>query len=389
MIKKLLNKIIARGPILSSSSKLGSTQYLPIFIDRINHSLTSLTYSQANIGLFTGLVCASLIWYRLHPYVDSFDLNAWYVLIFAVTILRFTLVKIYFNQDNPEPKIKLWRGLFITGSALGGICWGLLAIFLMPYVKGNDEVLLLMILAGITAGAVAFIAGLLTAAFTFLVAALLPVAIYYIFIKASPDYLTAATVTVYLLFLLMQSTRIHSMLQNGLLLQFELNEAKNQLELTATHDPLTKVANRHLFNLKLEKAIENAKKTDSKIALLYLDLNKFKSINDIYGHQAGDQVLLEFVERLKTLFKEKDIIARLGGDEFTVTLDNLAMHKNLEVIAEDVYRVLETPAYINNQKIDIRASLGISVYPTDGTDSETLLRVADSKMYHAKRSLSS
>jgi diguanylate cyclase (GGDEF)-like protein len=376
------------APTLSSAAKRGSTQYLPIFIDRINHSLTSLTYSQANVGLFTGLVCASLIWYRLHPYVDSFDLNAWYGLIFVITILRASLVKIYFNQDNPEPKIKVWRGLFIIGSALGGICWGLLAIFLMPYVHSSDEVLLLMILAGITAGVVAFIAGLLTAAFAFLVTALGPVAVYFIFIKASPDYLTGATVTVYLLFLLMQSTKVHSMLQNGLLLQFELNEAKNQLEQTATHDPLTKVANRHLFNLKFEKAIETAKKTNSKIALLYLDLDKFKAINDIYGHQAGDQVLLVFVERLKTLFKEKDMIARLGGDEFTVTIDNFTKHKDLDAIAEDVYRVLETPVSINNTKLEVRASLGVSIYPTDGTDSETLLRVADSKMYSAKRALS-
>ncbi len=373
---------------MSRAEKRGSTQYLPIFIDRINHSLTSLTYSQANIGLFTGLVCASLIWYRLYPYVNNFDLNAWYGFIFVITILRATLVKIYFNQDNPEPKIKIWRGLFITGSAFGGVCWGLLAIFLMPYVHSSDEVLLLMILAGITAGVVAFIAGLLAAAFAFLITALLPVAFYFIFIKASSDYLTGATVTVYLLFLLMQSTKIHSMLQNGLLLQFELNEAKNQLEQTATHDPLTKVANRHLFNLKLEKAIETAKKTNAKIALLYLDLNKFKSINDIYGHQAGDQVLLVFVERLKTLFKDKDMIARLGGDEFTVTIDNLAQHKNLEAIADDVYRVLETPVSINNVKLDVRASLGVSIYPTDGTDTETLLRVADSKMYSAKRALS-
>lgn len=375
-------------PTMSSAARRGSIQYLPIFIDRINHSLTSLTYSQVNVGLFTGLVCASLIWYRLHPYVNSFDLNAWYGLIFVITILRATLVKIYFKQDNPEPKIKVWRNLFITGSALGGVCWGLLAIFLMPYVRSGDEVLLLMILAGITAGVVAFIAGLLTAAFAFLITALVPVAVYFIFIKASPDYLTGATVTVYLLFLLMQSTKIHAMLQNGLLLQFELNEAKNQLEQTATHDPLTKVANRHLFNLKLEKAIETAKKTHSKIALLYLDLNKFKAINDVYGHQAGDQVLLVFVERLKMLFKEKDMIARLGGDEFTVTIDNFAKHKNLEAIAEDVYRVLEAPVNINNVKLDVSASLGVSVYPTDGTDSETLLRVADSKMYSAKRALS-
>jgi diguanylate cyclase (GGDEF)-like protein len=119
-----------------------------------------------------------------------------------------------------------------------------------------------------------------------------------------------------------------------------------------------------------------------------LDLNKFKSINDIYGHHVGDQVLLEFVERLKSIFKKKDMIARLGGDEFTVTIDHLSAHKSIEAIAYEVSHVLESPAYIENKKINIRASLGISIYPIDGVDAETLLRVADNKMYNVKKALS-
>jgi diguanylate cyclase (GGDEF)-like protein len=385
MILNLLKNIVQTRK--HPQFKFGSTQYLPIFIDRINRSLTSLTYHQANIGLFTGLICATIIWLRLHHTVSLINLDAWFAMIIFVTLARITLVKIYFLQDNPEAHVKYWRNLFIIGSTLAGICWGSLSLMILPYIDSSNEVLVLMILAGVTAGAVAFVAGILTAAFLFLATALLPLAIYYIFIKSSMDILMGTTVTVYLAFLLIQARKVHFMLQNGLLLQFELNEAKNQLEKTATHDALTKVANRNLFNIKFKEALENAKKNHTKVALLYLDLNKFKMINDIYGHHIGDQVLLIFVERLKTLFKEDDMISRLGGDEFTVILDRLSKEKNVDTIAQEVDQVLAAPAYINNQKIDIRASLGVSIYPTHGLDPETLLRVADTEMYSAKRAL--
>ncbi len=390
MMKRLLNIFSHKSDELTNqhTAGRGSTQFLPIFIDRINQSLTSLTYHQANIGLITGLVCASIIWYRAHTNPAVVYLNAWFILIILTTIARVTLVRIYSLKENREANVNLWRKLFFIGSTMGGICWGLISFFILPYVSPLNEILILMILAGITAGAVAFVAGILGAACSFLITALLPIAIYFIYIKAVPDYITGITVAVYLAFLINQASKIHSMLQNGLLLQFELNEAKDQLEQTATHDPLTKVANRHLFNNKLLNAIELAKQGNNKIALIYLDLNKFKIINDIYGHQTGDEILLIFVERLKSLFKEKDMIARLGGDEFTVMIDKLSKYKSIDSIAAEIHRVLEAPAYVHGQRIDIRASLGISIYPTDGLDPETLLRVADSKMYTVKRALS-
>jgi diguanylate cyclase (GGDEF)-like protein len=389
MMKKLLNIFSQKSEELAPQNTAhGTQQYLPIFIDRINQSLTSLTYNQANVGLFTGLVCASIIWYRVHNNSAVVYLNAWYVLIILSTLARAVLVRIYSLKNKPESDVKFWRKLFFIGSTMGGICWGLISFFILPYVSPLNEILILMILAGITAGAVAFVAGILAAACSFLITALLPIAIYFIYVKAVPDYLTGVTVAVYLLFLINQASKIHSMLQNGLLLQFELNEAKDQLEQTATHDPLTKVANRHLFNTKLTQAINLAKADNSKIALIYLDLNKFKLINDIYGHHTGDEILLIFVERLKSLFKEKDMISRLGGDEFTVVIDKLSKYKSIDAIAAEIHRVLEAPAYVHGQRIDIRASLGISIYPSDGLDPETLLRVADSKMYTVKRALS-
>lgn len=354
------------------------TGFLSLFTEQINQSLLSLTYQQANIGLVTAFLCASLIWYRLQSYMNGFSLDAWYATIFVITLLRATLVKIYLIQKNPEKHLVLWRRLFIIGTTLGGISWGLIAFMLLPYVNGNDQVLILMIVAGITAGAVAFMAGILPAVNLYLITALVPLCIYYSFNHV--DYLIGTAIFVYLLFLIVQSKKIHTMLENGLLLQLELKEAKD-------HDPLTNAANRHLFNYNFEQAIEAAKKTRAKLVLLYFDIDNFKSINDVYGHHIGDQILVIFTERLKSIFKEKDMVARLGGDEFTV-INTLSNGEDIDDIIKEINRTLKTPVSINDKKIKIQASLGISVYPTDGNNMETLLNVADNRMYSVKKGLS-
>jgi diguanylate cyclase (GGDEF)-like protein len=352
------------------------SNYLPVFIDKINQSLISLTYHQANIGLLTALICASLIWYRLHSYVTGLNVDVWYATVWAITVLRASLVNIYLAQKDPEQRYKLWKSLFIISTTLGGITWGLVAFMLLPYVNSNDHVLILMVVAGITAAAVAFIAGILSAAYLYVTTALLPLCIHYFF--SHTDYLIGLAIFIYLVFLLIQSQKIHGMLQNGLLLQFELKEAKD-------HDPLTNAANRHLFNYNFKHAIERAKKDRTKVFLLYFDLNKFKSINDIHGHQAGDQILVTFVDRLKSIFKENDKIARLGGDEFTVIINTPSDSEDIELVVKKINKILEESVCINGKSIKIQASLGISIYPTDGTDIETLLSVADERMYSVKK----
>jgi diguanylate cyclase (GGDEF)-like protein len=350
-------------------------EYLPLHTEKINESLVKLTYQQASVGLLTAFICASLIWYRLHTYANLLNLNIWYGSITVITLLRISLVRIYFSQKHPEQHSHWWKDIFIITTSLGGISWGLMAFYLLPYANSNDHILILTIIAGITAAAVAFIAGILPAALLYITTALIPLCIHYFF--KQQDYLIGTSIFIYLIFLLVQSKRIHSMLLNGLMLQFELKDAKD-------HDPLTKAANRNLFNVTLAYAIESAKKAETKFALIYFDLNKFKLVNDAYGHQVGDQILIAFVERLKTLFKEKDAIARLGGDEFAV-IEKLHGDKDINLFIKKIDEALESPALVNDTKMNIHASFGISLYPEDGHDMQTLLRVADERMYGVKK----
>jgi diguanylate cyclase (GGDEF)-like protein len=153
----------------------------------------------------------------------------------------------------------------------------------------------------------------------------------------------------------------------------------------ATHDGLTKLANRSLFEEKLKIAIEQSQKNNSKVLLLYLDLDKFKPINDQWGHDAGDKVLKVVASRLKATTRECDTAARLGGDEFAVVLPNLDKNISINKLTESIYKRLTQPIHLYGQYFDIDCSIGICSYPEHAANFEQLWKQADAAMYIAKK----
>ena len=160
--------------------------------------------------------------------------------------------------------------------------------------------------------------------------------------------------------------------------------SEQELAYLAYHDTLTGLYNRKAFLEKLDETLREAKRYENTRAILYLDLDKFKKVNDIYGHGAGDKLLVEVSSRLKKILRDTDYISRLGGDEFTVILGN---HSDLsaEKVAGRILKSLSRPYKIMNVSVDfVTPSIGISIYPEDGHDVETLLKHADEAMYKAK-----
>ncbi len=166
--------------------------------------------------------------------------------------------------------------------------------------------------------------------------------------------------------------------------QSELIEQKSILDHQAHHDSLTGLPNRALFHDRLEKAIETAKRNQKKIALLFIDLDHFKEINDSLGHNFGDEILKTVSSRLQEVIRDKDTVARLGGDEFTVVLEDLVHAQDASLIAKKILDTLSKSFLIDANTIYISCSIGISVYPDDGGSSVDLLKFADSAMYKAK-----
>jgi diguanylate cyclase (GGDEF)-like protein/PAS domain S-box-containing protein len=162
--------------------------------------------------------------------------------------------------------------------------------------------------------------------------------------------------------------------------------AEAHVEHMAHHDALTGLANRMLLNDRLKHAIINAQRRRRTQALLFIDLDHFKTVNDTVGHSAGDALLLEVAQRLRECVRESDTLARIGGDEFVILLTNLLRPEDATHVAEKVIAAIGLPISVENHVFNITASVGIAVWPGDGVDAETLMRNADVAMYHAKNS---
>jgi diguanylate cyclase (GGDEF)-like protein len=159
-----------------------------------------------------------------------------------------------------------------------------------------------------------------------------------------------------------------------------------QLIYQVRHDDLTGLPNRLLFKERLSQEIASARREGRRLALLYIDLDRFKSINDSLGHTAGDELLEQTARRMRACLRESDTLARLGGDEFAIILPNVSGPQSVTTVAELIVESLSDPFVIGQQESYVSASIGVAMCPTDGRDSEDLLKKADTAMYRAKDS---
>ncbi len=164
----------------------------------------------------------------------------------------------------------------------------------------------------------------------------------------------------------------------------EKAKADEQIRHLATHDRLTGLPNRPMFSRLLNFAIENARRYQRQCAVLFIDLDRFKLINDSLGHAAGDTLLIEMAGRLRGAVRTSDVVARLGGDEFMVLLNEIAENKDAATVAQNLLSVAGRPFEINGHECRVSASIGIAMFPDAGTDEQTLMKHADIAMYFAK-----
>lgn len=162
-------------------------------------------------------------------------------------------------------------------------------------------------------------------------------------------------------------------------------ESELRIRYMALHDALTGLPNRILLEDRLAQAITLARRNQKSVALLMLDLDRFKDINDSFGHYVGDRLLEEVSKRLHASLRDSDILARLGGDEFVIGVPMVADNREIETVAHKILSTLSAPFRIEGRELQIGASIGISVYPVDGENSEALLQFADAAMYAAKK----
>jgi len=161
--------------------------------------------------------------------------------------------------------------------------------------------------------------------------------------------------------------------------------SREKLKKLALYDPLTSLPNRVLFTIELEDEINRAKRYKYKLALMFIDLDGFKVVNDTFGHHIGDELLKEVAKKLNTSIRKVDLVARLSGDEFTIVLSHVKNPKEVLRVAQNILNQINQDIIIQNNRIKVGASIGISIYPDDAADMHTLLLQADKNMYEAKQ----
>ena len=183
--------------------------------------------------------------------------------------------------------------------------------------------------------------------------------------------------------------RDRTMLDHQLAAAMEQEEGARN---AALHDKLTNLPNRALFNDRLEHGIAQAKRHGWILAVMFVDLDEFKSINDTYGHQAGDAVLQAVAMRLKQNTREEDTVSRYGGDEFLYLLTHMREQKDIEMIARKILKAIQAPCNVSvrDVRVDpcVGVSIGISIFPKDGVTAAALIKSADEAMYETKQSKS-
>lgn len=165
----------------------------------------------------------------------------------------------------------------------------------------------------------------------------------------------------------------------------QLKKDQERMEMLAFYDPLTSLPNRRLFKDRLDQALKKVLRHQNYMALLYLDLDHFKEVNDHYGHDAGDELLKEVANRLRESVRDSDVIARIGGDEFNLILHDLNSEQDAMSVAEKVLQVVTEPIDIGMAEVSVSASIGITLAPMDGMEAKALIKNADVAMYQSKQ----
>jgi diguanylate cyclase (GGDEF)-like protein len=164
----------------------------------------------------------------------------------------------------------------------------------------------------------------------------------------------------------------------------EHKAAAERIHHLAHHDPLTGLPNRFTLEARLEQSLADGRRHETKVAVMFIDLDRFKYINDSLGHQVGDQLLIEISKRFQSAVRDSDTVARLGGDEFVIVLPGIASGSDAATVAGKIIARAAEPVRYETHELHTSASVGISVFPDDGEDVDTIMKNADTAMYHAK-----
>jgi len=346
--------------------------------------LLILAFRNLPLALSASVLCAFATVVLFWPVASNRLLIAWLGLICFKTMLCLIMQQKFQQAHDVREHASLWRNLFILSTFGAGILWGSLSILLLPDASVLYMGYLSFILAGVSAGAISVYSPVPAAFHAFAVTTLLPYAGQFVHLGTPEGFMMAGLVTAFLLILLSSSSDSRNHVRELLDLQARNAELTRALHHRATHDSLVDLANHGEFKRKLDRLADNNRPDSKDYALVFVDLDLFKEVNDSGGHAAGDLILKGVARILKSRTRAGDTAARVGGDEFALLLDDCGEKRALQ-IAEDIRRdIADLRIEYDSQHHAVKASIGVSFGRTNKHSATSMLKSADVACYMAK-----
>ncbi|MEM1401760.1 MAG: EAL domain-containing protein [Pseudomonadota bacterium] len=359
---------------------------LRVFVERLHLFHQSLAVS--NIAVVVNTLVLSYLLYT----PDNRDIVvSWCTVTLVIALARSYYVWRYHrsSDEDIESNRRSWYWRMLVGALLSGFAWGLAGYLLYDSQSMLSQTLLAFMIAGMCAGSMVSLSAFAEASAGFLFFSLVPF-IVRLWIEGTQESLVMALIAmIYLFFMVVFARKVNHTVLDGLEMKFLRSRAEEKIERQALYDELTGLPNRRLLQDRLSQALARAKRHNRQAALLFLDLDFFKRVNDSLGHSIGDQLLIEVGNRMLGLLRDSDTAARLGGDEFVALLSDLD-GEGENVIAmvrrrgEELRRAIERPMDIRGNEIHITVSIGVSLLNGETNHVDDLLRHADTAMYRAK-----
>ena len=350
--------------------------------------LTDVVHGATPWAMVSMVVLASVIVSAFWSSVAHSSLVVWWALTVLVALLRWLGAALYRRSTASSRRAGRWYWMVVVGALVSAALWAATPWWIWPE-SANYQALLVIVIAGVVSSAAISLAPLLGAIIPFALVSGIPFVFHYATQGSEVGIATSLVLMFFLTMVSVSAWRMNRLLRSNLVAKQGHQNPVTELQHEALHDPLTNLANRRFFLERLKQEFSRARRHNRTGALLFLDLDNFKPINDSLGHYVGDQLLQKLAKRLRERFRDEDVAGRLGGDEFVVLLADIGSEPvsviyKVEHVASQLKELLTEPYLIDDHEVSVSVSIGIALFPEDADSYQDTLKHADTTMYRAK-----
>ena len=347
-----------------------------------------ILFSAIPSSLFAVLVCSSLLSIAQWHVIDHDTITVWFVITNLLSLLRLLMFQQFQRQQCERLVDRIWAQRAILTSIASGLTWGVGGYFLFPEHSPVHQVFLAFIISGICAGAITTLSAITAAARGFVVCAITPLIVKFNLIDSEFSIAMTIMSILFVGMILVSAQRLNGTIRQSLEFRYQRELAEQTIRHQAQFDDLTNLPNRRLFLAMLRQEMSRAERHHRFGAVFFIDLDRFKSVNDSLGHAVGDELLVRVARKITARLRREDTLARLGGDEFVVLLSEVGTDpesagSHAFTIADEIRKLFSEPFMIQGHDIHLTISVGIALFPGN-VIAEDLLKFADVAMYRAK-----